>query len=99
MHGVTEKPATSSSFSERLKTISLQFFLFTIGTGAADEAETQEEEKDDDEQNDIESQISLNSLTHQNNAYTNRETSSTGRFGVVRTKTSWQMRRTSQEIS
>ena len=82
MHGVMEKPATSSSFSERVKNTLGNFFPLT-GTGY--EAETQEEKEDDDEQDDIGSEISLNSLTQESNAYSNRETSSTDRFGVVRT--------------
>ena len=44
--------------------------------GLGDEAETQEEEEDDDEQDNFESQISLNSSTHDNDAYSNRETGS-----------------------
>ena len=63
MHGVTEKPATSSSFSERRKNNLGNFFPFTMGTGIGDEAETQEEEENDDEQDDFGSQISLNSST------------------------------------
>ena len=43
MHGVTEKLATSSSFSERVKNTLGNFFPFTMGTGTGDEAETQEE--------------------------------------------------------
>ena len=35
MHGVTEKPAMSSSFSERVKKILGNFFPFTMGTGKA----------------------------------------------------------------
>ena len=42
MHGVTEKPATSSSFSERVKNALGNFFPFTMGTRTDDEAETQE---------------------------------------------------------
>ena len=61
MHGVTEKPATSSSFSEIVKNILGNFFPFTMGTGTGDEAETQEEKEDDDEQNHFGSEISLNS--------------------------------------
>ena len=48
--GATEKPATSPSFSERVKIIFGNFFPFTMGTGTGDEAETQEEEQDDVEQ-------------------------------------------------
>ena len=84
MHGVTEKPATSSSFSKRVKNTLGKFFPFTMGTGTGDEAETQEEEEDNDEQDDYGSQISLNSSTHENDAPTNRETGSSDRFGVVR---------------
>ena len=53
MHGVTEKPATFSSFSERVKNTLGNFFPTTMGTGAGDETETQEEEEDDDEQDDF----------------------------------------------
>ncbi|XP_063713748.1 uncharacterized protein LOC134841645 [Symsagittifera roscoffensis] len=57
MHGATEKPATSSSFSERVKKTLGNFSPFTMGTGTGDEAETQEEEEDDDEQDDFGSQV------------------------------------------
>ena len=63
MHGVTEKPATSSSFSERVKNTLGNFFPFTMGSGKGDEAETQEEEEHDDEQDDFGSQVSLNRST------------------------------------
>ena len=56
-----------------------------MGTGTANEAETQEVEEDDDEQDDFGSQVSLNSSTHENDAYTDRKTGSMDRFGVVRT--------------
>ena len=85
VHGATEKPATSSSFSERVKKTLKNFVPFTIGTGTCEEAETQEEEENDDEQDDFGSQVSLNSLTQENDAYTYRETGSIDRFGVVRT--------------
>ena len=77
MHGLTEKPATSSSFSEKVKNTLRNFFPFTMRTGTGDEAETQEEEEDDDEQVDFGSQTSLGSLIQGNDAYTNRETGST----------------------
>ena len=79
MVGVTEKPATSSSFSERVKNAFGNFFPFTIGTGTGDEAETQEEEDD------VGSQVSLSSSTQENDAYTNRATGTMDQFGVVRT--------------
>ena len=85
MRGVTEKPATSSSFSERVKNTLGNFFPFKMGTGTGDEAETQEEEEEDDEKDDFGSQIRLNSSTQENNACTYRETGSTDRFAVVRT--------------
>ena len=40
LHGVTEKPATSSSFSERVKNIFGNFFQYTMGTVTGDKAET-----------------------------------------------------------
>ena len=83
--GLTEKPATASSFSERKKNILENYFPFTMGTGTGDEAETQEEEEDDDEQDDFGSQVSLNSSTQENYAYTDRGTGTMDQFGVVRT--------------
>ena len=53
--------------------------------GTCNEVGTQEKEEDDDEQDDFESQISLNSSTQDNDAYTNRETGSMDQFSVVRT--------------
>ena len=85
MLGVTEKPATSSSFSERVKNTFGNSFPFTMGTGTGDEAETQEEEEDDDEQNDFGSQVSLNSSTQEYDLYTDRETGTMDEFIVVRT--------------
>ena len=87
MVGMTEKPATSSSFSERVKNTFENFFPFVMGTGTGDEAETQEEEEDDDGQDDFGSQVSLKSSTQENDAYTDRETSTMDQFGVVRTIT------------
>ena len=63
--GVTEKPATSSSFSEQVKNTLGNFFPFTMGTVTGDEAENQEKEENDDEKDDFESQISLNSSTRE----------------------------------
>ena len=54
-----------------------------MGTG--DEGESQEEEEDDDEQVDFGSRVSLNSSTQENEAYTDRETGTMDKFGVVRT--------------
>ena len=56
-----------------------------MGTSTGDEAETQGEEEDDDEQDDFGSQVSLNSSTQENDAYTDGETGSMDQFGVVRT--------------
>ena len=72
MVGMKEKPATSSSFSERVKNTFGNFFPFTMGTGTGDEAETQEQEEDDDGQDVFRSQLSLNSSTQENGAYTDR---------------------------
>ena len=84
MVGVTEKPATSSSFSERVKNTFGNFFPFTMRTDTGDEAETQEEEEYDDGQDDFGSQVSLNSLTQENDAYTDRKAGTIDQFGVVR---------------
>ena len=85
MVGMTEKPTASSSFSERVKNTLGSFFPFTMRTGTGDEAETQEEEDDDDGQDDFGSQVSLNSSTQENDAYTDRETGTMDQFRVVRT--------------
>ena len=85
MLGVTEKPATSSSFSERVKNTFGNFFPFTMGTGTGDEAETQKEEDNDDGQDDFGSQVSLKSSTQENDAYTDRETGTMYQFGLIRT--------------
>ena len=56
-----------------------------MGMDTGDKAETREEEEDDGEQDNFESQTSLNSSTQDNDAYTNRETGSMDQFGVLRT--------------
>ena len=38
MHGMTKKPTTSSSFSERVRNTLRNFFPFTMGTGTGEEA-------------------------------------------------------------
>ena len=85
MVGMTAKPATSSSCSERVKITLRNFFPFITGTGTGDEAEIQEEKEDDDGQDDFGSQVSLNSSTQENDAYTNRDTGTKEQIGVVRT--------------
>ena len=56
-----------------------------MGVGTGDEGEPQEEDEDDDEQVDFGSRVSLNSSTQENEAYTDRETGTMDKFGVVRT--------------
>ena len=85
MAGVTEKQATSSSFSERVKNTFGNIFPFTMGVGTGDEGESQEEEEDDEKQADFGSQVSLNNSTQENEAYTDRGTGTMDKFGVVRT--------------
>ena len=85
MAGVTEKQTTSSSFSERMKNVFGNIFLFTMGVGTGNEGESQEEEEDDEEQVDFGSQVSLKRSTQENEAYTDRETGTMDKFGVVRT--------------
>ena len=85
MTGVTEKQTTSSSFSERMKSTFGNIFPFTMGVGTGNQGESQEEEKEDEEQVDFGSQVSLNSSTQENEPYTNRETGTMDKFGVMRT--------------
>ena len=59
MHGVTEKAATSSLFSERVKNKLGNFFPFTMGTGTGDEPHTNEEDKSMRAIDDSGSQVSL----------------------------------------
>ena len=71
---MTEKQATCSSFSERVKNTFGNIFPFTMGVDTGNEGESQEEEADDDEQVNFGSRVSLNSSTQENEAYTDRET-------------------------
>ena len=56
-----------------------------MGVGTGDKCESPEEEEDDDEQVDFGSRVSLNSSTQENEAYTDRESGTMDKFGVVRT--------------
>ena len=85
MAGVTEKQTTSSSFSERMKNTFGNIFTFTMGVDTGNEGESQKKEEDDDEQVDSGSRLILNSSTQENEEYTNRETGTMDKFGVVRT--------------
>ena len=85
MAGVTEKQTTSSSFSERMKNTFGNIFPFTMGVGTGNEGESQEEEEYNEEQVDFGHQVSLNSSTQENEAYTDRDTGFMDKFGVVRT--------------
>ena len=87
MAGVTEKQATSSSFSEKVKNTFGNVFPLPMGAGTGDEGEPQEEEDHDDDDEQIEngSRVSLNSSTQENEAYTDRVTGTMDQFGVVRT--------------
>ena len=83
--GVTEKQTTSSSFSERMKNTFGNLFPFTIGVGTGNEGESQDEEEYNEGQVNFGSQVCLNSSTQENEAYTDRETGTMDKFGVVRT--------------
>ena len=85
MARVTEKQATSSLFSERVKNTFENISPFTMGVGTGDEGESQEEEEVDDEQVDFGSRVSLSSSTQENEAYTDRETGTMDKYGLVRT--------------
>ena len=69
MHGVTEITATSSSFSEQVKSTLGKFFPFTMGLGTGDKIDTKEEEEGNEKFDDFEPQVSLNSSTHENEAW------------------------------
>ena len=56
-----------------------------MGVGTGNGGESQEKEEDDEEQVDFGSRVSLNSSTQENEEYTDRETGTMGKFGVVRT--------------
>ena len=56
-----------------------------MGVGTGNEGESQEEEEYDEGQVDFGSQVSLNSSTQENEAYTDRETGTIDKLGVVRT--------------
>ena len=84
MADVTEKQATSSLFSERVKNTFGNIFPFIMGAGTGDEGESLEEEEDDDKQVDFGSRVSLNSSTQENVAYTDKGTGTMDQFGVVR---------------
>ena len=43
IHGMLEKAVMSSTFSERVKNVLVNFFPFTMGMGTGDEVDTQEE--------------------------------------------------------
>ena len=49
MAGVTEKQATSSSFSERVKNTFGNIFSFAMGVGTGEEGDSQEGEEDDED--------------------------------------------------
>ena len=63
-----------------MKNTSGNIFPFTMGAGTWDEGESQEEEDDNEEQADFGSQVSLNSLTQENEAYTDRGTGTVDQF-------------------
>ena len=84
MAGGTGKQTTSSSFSERMKNTFGNIFPFSMGGGAGNDGESQEEEAEE-EQGDFGSQVSINSSIQENEAYVGRETGTLDKFGVVTT--------------
>ena len=56
-----------------------------MGTETDDEVDTQEEEEDNGETDNFESQVSLDSSTHEYEASTNKENGFSDRFVAVRT--------------
>ena len=86
MHGVTERAATLSSFSERVKNTLGNFFPFTMRTVTGDEMDTHEEadENENGEVDNFGSQVSLNCSSNENEASTNLQNDFSDRFGAVR---------------
>ena len=80
----TGKQTTSSSFSERMKNTFGNIFPFSMGGGAGNDGESQEEE-DEEGPGDFGSQVSLNSSIQENEAYVGRDTGTMDKFGVVTT--------------
>ena len=62
-----------------------KIFSFTKGTGTGDEVVTQEEDQDKREIDGSESQVSLSSSTHENEAPADTENGYSDQFGSVRT--------------
>ena len=60
-HGMIEKMATCSSFSEGVKKFLGNFSPYFMGTSICEEVDTQEEEEDKEVIEDYESQVSMNS--------------------------------------
>ena len=87
MAGVTEKPATSSSFSERVTNTFGNIFPFTMGAVTGDEGESQEEEEPMTSKLtlDLESASKVRQFDQENEAYTDRGTGTMDQFDVART--------------
>ena len=81
----TGKQTTSSSFSERMKNTLGNFFPFSMGGGAGNDGESQEDGEAEEEQGDCGSQVSLNSSIQESEAHVGRETVTMDKFGVVTT--------------
>ena len=79
----TDNTMIPPPFSERMKNTFGNIFPFTMGVGKGNEGESQEEEEDDEEQVVFGSQVSLNSSTQENEAYTDRESGTMDKFAVV----------------
>ena len=87
MLGVTDRGATPSSFSKRVKNTLGNFFPFTMATVTGDEEDTQEDEEENKNGrvDGFVSQVSWNSSTHKIEASTYMENGYLDRFGAVRT--------------
>ena len=83
--GVTEKQATSSSFSERVKNTFGNIFPFTMGVGTGDEGESRRKKRTIMSKLTLDLVSALISSTQENEAYTDRGTGTMDKFGVVRT--------------
>ena len=71
-------------FSERVKILLGNFFSFTMGAEAGDETNTREEGDDKEEVDDLGSQLSFNSSTHEKEMPVKMEGGISDQFGIVR---------------
>ena len=84
MQGVSQKAATFSTLSDRVKNSLGNFFPFNLVTGTDDGIDTQEQGYDNEQNDNFESQLSFYSSTHEYMVTVNMKDGSSDQFGSVR---------------